>query len=60
MRDSVTIGIIFSALSFIVTNTYSALHTTWEHVWENRDQHVEEMIEKKGVQMECKEVPSDN
>lgn len=56
MRNSVTIGIIFSALSFIVTNTYSTLHTTWEHLWEKRHPQIEELDKGKEVQMECKEV----
>lgn len=67
MRYSMTVGIIVSALSFGVTNTYSMVKTGVEHLWKARDSHIAQTfdVKKKELivkdqQLRCTEVPSED
>ena len=53
MRDSVTVGIIVSALSFIATNTYATFKTTLEH---SEKSTIVVEAKPKELHMQCREV----
>lgn len=53
MRDSVTVGIIVSALSFIATNTYTTFKTALGH---SEKPAIVMKATPKELHMQCREV----